>query len=91
MKAIDLTNRRVLIRCDRAGVHFGTLIQQNGREVHLKNARRLWNWKNALALYDVASKGIDLKNSKIDGPVDESVLLDVIEIIPIMKESNLPC
>lgn len=37
-------NKKVIIRGDRSGVVFGTLVSQNGQEVTLHNARRLWYW-----------------------------------------------
>lgn len=80
----------VLIRTYSAGVHFGTLVEKNGQEVHLSNARRLWSWQGALSLSEVAMKGIDVKNSKISVPVDEIILTQAIEIIPVNKLSNLP-
>jgi hypothetical protein len=80
----------VLIRTYSAGVHFGTLISRDGQEVHLSNARRLWSWNGALSLSEVASKGIDLNNSKISVPVEEILLTQAIEIMPINKNSNLP-
>lgn len=91
MKAIDLTNRRVVIRTASAGVHFGTLVHKEGMEVHLKTARRLWSWNGALSLHEVAKNGIDLKNSKVSEVLDDVVLTQAIEILPIMKASNLPC
>lgn len=81
----------VLVRTLGAGVHFGTLVSQNGQEVHLKNARRLWSWNGALSLSSVAMEGVTLSNSKIDGPVEEIILSTAIEIIKISKNSNLPC
>jgi hypothetical protein len=80
----------VLIRTYSAGVHFGTLIERSGQEVRLKNARRLWSWNGALSLSEVAAKGIDLKNSKVSVPVDEIILTQAVEIIPISENSNLP-
>lgn len=80
----------VLIRSYSAGVHFGTLESRKGKEVHLKNARRLWNWNGALSLSEVAMKGVDIKNSKISVPVDEIIITEAVEIIPINKNSNLP-
>lgn len=80
----------VLIRTYSAGVHFGTLVERNGQEVLLKNARRLWSWSGALSLSEVAMKGIDLKNSKISVPVDEILITQAIEIITVNKQSNLP-
>ena len=80
----------VLIRTYSAGVHFGTLVERNGKEVHLSNARRLWSWSGALSLSEIAMKGIDLKNSKVSVPVDEIILTEAIEIIPVSLNSNLP-
>ncbi len=80
---------RVLIRTFSAGVHFGTLIERNGQEVHLEQARRLWSWNGALSLSEIASKGINIPNSKISVPVSEILLTQAIEIIPIHKESNM--
>ena len=85
-----MNGKFVLIRTYSAGVHFGTMISREGQEVHLSNARRLWSWSGALSLSEIASKGIDLKNSKVSVPVDEIILTQAIEIIPISKASNLP-
>lgn len=90
MKKIDTTNKRVLIRTVSAGVHYGVLIHREGMEVHLKDARRLWSWNGALSLSEVVSKGVEIKNSKISVPVDEVILTQAIEILPIMSTSNLP-
>lgn len=87
---IDLKNKRVLIRTQSAGVHYGILVDRDGMEVHLKNARRLWSWNGALSLSEVCSKGVTIKDSKISVPVDEIVLTQAIEVIPIMNTSNLP-
>lgn len=80
---------RVLIRTYSAGVHFGTLIEINGQEVHLEQARRLWSWNGALSLSEIAVKGINISTSKISVPVAEILLTQAIEIIPIHKESNI--
>lgn len=80
----------VLIRTYSAGVHFGTLIHREGKEVHLKNARRLWSWNGALSLSEVAMKGIKLSESKVSVPVDEIILTQAEEIIIVSKNSNLP-
>lgn len=80
----------VLIRTQSAGVHFGTLIERNGQEVHLKNAKRLWSWNGAFSLHEIATKGLDIKNSKISLPVKEIILPTAIEIISVDSQSNLP-
>lgn len=80
----------VLIRTHSAGVHFGTLINKEGKEVTLSNARRLWSWTGALSLSEIANKGIDLKNSKVSVPVEEIILTEATEIIRVSEKSNLP-
>lgn len=80
---------RVLIRTYSAGVHFGTLIERDGQEVHLKEARRLWSWQGALSLSEIAKAGIKIKDSKISVPVEEIILTQAIEIIPISTTSNI--
>lgn len=85
-----MKGKLVLIRTYSAGVHYGTLIERNGQEVHLSNAKRIWSWQGALSLSEIAMKGLDVKNSKISTSVDEIILTQAIEIIPINQASNLP-
>lgn len=49
--------KKVIIRGDRSGVEFGELVEQNGNEVTLKNARRLWYWAGAASLSQLAMDG----------------------------------
>lgn len=81
---------RVLVRTNSAGVHYGTLESRSGQEIHLSNARRIWSWNGALSLSEIASVGIDIKNSKLSVSVDEIILPTVIEVIHISSKSNLP-
>lgn len=80
----------VLIRTINAGVHFGTLEEMDGQIVRLSRARRLWSWSGALSLSEVAMDGVNISSSKISVPVDEIVLTQAIEIIPVSEKSNLP-
>ena len=77
------TGPEVLIRTYSAGVHIGTLLSRDGREVVLTNARRLWSWSGAFTLNAVATNGVTRSNSRISKPVPEITLLDAIEIIPV--------
>lgn len=79
----------VLIRTFSAGVHYGFLEEKDGKEVRLSNARRIWSWSGALSLSEIAMKGLDLNKSVISVPVDEIILTEAIEIIPISKNSNI--
>lgn len=76
-------NKKVIIRGDRSGVEFGTLVAQNGREVTLHNARRLWYWDGAASLSQLAKDGTSCPaNCKFTVTVDSITILDAIEIIP---------
>ena len=81
---------RVLVRTNNAGVHYGTLESREGQEIHLINARRIWSWQGAMSLSEIASKGLDVKNSKLSVPVEEIILPTSIEVIAISQVSNLP-
>lgn len=83
----------VLIRTYSAGVHFGFLEEKTlyagGCEVILSKAKRLWSWTGALSLSEVAMIGPKLNGSKIAETVDEVILSQAIEIIPISSKSTL--
>lgn len=40
----EMMGKKVIVRGDRSGVFFGTLVGKDGREVKLENCRRLWYW-----------------------------------------------
>jgi hypothetical protein len=84
----SLVGQKVIIRTYSAGVHFGELIEKAGKEVILKDARRLWYWKTAnrgISLSEVANEGVE-SGSKICEAV-ELQWLDAIEIIPCTKKA----
>ena len=75
--------RKVIIRTYSAGVHFGEVVEKEGKEIILKNARRLWYWKtsnNGISLSEVANEGLH-SDSKVCQAV-ENIWLEAIEIIP---------
>lgn len=77
-----MINKKVIIRGDRSGVFFGTLVEKNGKEVKLKNCRRLWFWSGAASLSQLAMEGVKCQsNCKFTVSVSEIVILDAIEII----------
>ena len=76
-------NKKVIIRGDRSGVEFGTLVAHVGREVTLHNARRLWYWDGAASLSQLAKDGTtNPRECKFTVTVDSITILDAIEIIP---------
>ena len=81
-------NKIVLVRGKDSGVHFGELTSREGQEVTLKNARRVWYWEGANALDQLAMEGSALpKECKITVAVDEILILDTIEIIPLTERA----
>jgi hypothetical protein len=81
IKMSDL--KPVLVRTYSAGVHFGYLKSRNGKEVELERSRRIWRWSGAWTLSEIATAGLDAKNSKVAAPVS-IVLTEAIEIIDCM-------
>lgn len=80
----------VLVRTMGAGVHYGTFEEMEGQSIRLTNARRIWSWKGALSLSEIATTGIEISNSKVSVPVAEIILPTAIEVIRISVKSNLP-
>lgn len=75
--------KKVIIRGSRSGVEFGTLVSQNGSEVALENARRIWYWSGAASLSQLAKDGTSNPTGcKFTVTVDSITILDTIEIIP---------
>ena len=75
--------KKVIIRGDRSGVEFGELVAQEGQEVTLKNARRIWYWDGAASLSQLAKDGTSNPDDcKFTVFVDSITILDAIEIIP---------
>ena len=74
---------KVIVRGDRSGVFFGTIVKREGREVELKDCRRLWYWDGAASINQLAVDGtVRPDNCKFTVSVGQIEILDVIEIIP---------
>ena len=73
-----------MVRTYSAGVFAGTIVSRKGKEVLLKNARRIWYWTGAASLSQLAMSGTSQpEKCKFPEPVSEVILTEVIEIIPI--------
>lgn len=72
----------VLVRTYSAGVHMGTLTAQNGKEVTLTGAKRLWRWRGASSLSEVSQKGVAQDWTRISEEVPTILLTEAVEIIP---------
>ena len=80
-----------IIRTYASGVHCGEIVSQNGRQIDLKNARRLWRWDvspHGISLSEVATYGPVGAQSKICVALKEHTILDGLEIIPCSPEAE---
>ena len=78
----DLMNKKVIVRGDRSGVFFGTIIKKEGQEVTLEKCRRLWYWDGAASISQLATEGTVRPNDcKFTVTVEHIIITDAIEII----------
>lgn len=79
----EMIGTMVVVRTYSAGVHFGTLAAANksGRKVTLTDARRIWYWKGANTLHEIATEGVNVKESKVSKPVARIVLTEATEVL----------
>ena len=77
----------VVVRTCNAGVHVGELAERRGSEADLANARRIWSWKGAKTLHEIALHGV-ADGSRVSEPVPTITVLEVIEVIPCTDEAR---
>ena len=78
-----------IVRCDRAGVFAGNVVAQNGQEVTMENARRLWRWDGATECIGLATSGTKKPTQcRFTVTVPEITVLDAIEVIPCTAEAE---
>lgn len=82
-----LIGKHVVVRTYSAGVHIGELIAKDETNVLLKDARRLWSWKGAFTLTEVATAGV-ASGSRMSTAVDLIELTQAVEIIPTTEAAR---
>jgi len=82
-----LIGKFVIVRTYSAGVHFGTLTEYNGKEIGLSDAGRIWSWKGANTLHEIATSGVG-KGSRVSVTVPFIVLTEAIELIGCTDEAR---
>lgn len=80
MKA-NYIGKKVIVRANGAGVFFGTLVEKDGDEVLLANARRIYHWRGASECVELAQAGCS-SDSRITRPASEVIIEKVLEIHP---------
>ncbi len=72
----------VIVRTYSAGVFAGYLEKREGKEVVLRNARRIWYWAGAASLSQLAVDGTAKpENCKFPVEVPKVELTEVIEVL----------
>src|SRR5574343_26984 len=80
---IQMIGKICIVRTYSAGVFIGLVAERDGKEVLLKNARRIWYWDGAATLSQLANEGTSKPNNcKFPAPVAEVLLTEAIEFIP---------
>lgn len=84
-----MIGKYVIVRGASSGVFAGTLESQDGREVVLRNVRRLWRWDGATECLQIATEGVkNPSNCRFTLVADSIKLLDAIEVIPATAEAE---
>lgn len=82
--------RYVIVRTYSAGVFAGYLEKRKGQEVVLSKARRLWYWKGAASLSQLAMEGVTCPDEcKFPCEVDKVELTQAIEILDVTEKARL--
>lgn len=85
----DYKGKYCIVRTYTAGVFAGNIESREGQEVIIKNVRRLWYWKGANSLSDLALNGTKKPdNCKFTVELDEIEVMEAIEIIPCTKQAE---
>ena len=78
-----------IVRTYSAGVFAGYVESRNGKEVVLRDARRIWYWEGAATLSQLAMSGTSKPDEcKFPVAVDRVVLTEAIEIINCTTEAQ---
>lgn len=79
----------VIVRTYSAGVFAGFLESRKGQEVVLRKARRIWYWKGAATLSQLAIDGTSCPTEcKFPEAVDRIELLQTIEILDVTAKAK---
>lgn len=81
--------KHAIIRTRSAGVFAGYIESQNGQEITLVKARRLWQWAGAASLSQLAMEGTSKPTEcKFPQEVNRVKLFEVIEILDTTQKAK---
>jgi hypothetical protein len=79
-----------IVRTYSAGVHVGELVSLDGKTCVLRNARRIWRWRGANTLNEIAIRGVNrTEYTRISDAVHTITLTEAIEVIPVADGVDL--
>lgn len=85
---MNTTRPYVIVRTYSAGVFAGILEKRRGKEAELSDARRIWYWKGANSLSQLAIDGTSEPDAcKFPAPVSVT-LTEVIEILQTTEKAE---
>lgn len=86
---MSVKKKYVIVRTYSAGVFAGILHSKKGQEVTLKKARRLWYWKGAASLSQLAVDGVKYPNEcKFPAEVSSIDLTQAIEVLDVTSQAR---
>lgn len=78
-----------IVRTYSAGVFAGYVESREGKEIVLRNAIRLWYWKGAASLSQLAMEGVkEPDKCKFGMPVNKVLLTEAIEILDCTQKAK---
>lgn len=78
-----------IVRTYSAGVFAGYVESRTGKEVIIRDVRRIWYWSGACSLSQLAKEGVkNPQNCKFAVPVDKIEVLEAIEIIECTEQAR---
>jgi hypothetical protein len=82
-------DRFVILRTREAGIHCGFITSENLGEqwVKLRDGRRVWRWRGANTLHEMAAKGLSEEYTRISEPLPTITILGVNEILDCSEEA----
>lgn len=79
-----------IIRADKAGVFMAKIVSMDGSTANVNSLRRLYYWKGALDITQIAANGVASSGNKFStqlGESDESIIFNVIEMHPASEKA----
>ena len=85
---LTVIGRLVVARTRNAGVHIGVVQSIDGETALLTDAYRLWRWKGANSLHEVATRGVDMDYTRVSEMTESIVINGWIELLPVTSKAR---